>query len=51
MVRQVILGHHNGHNGKKPKGNNIKMESFFQAKRAEDIPSKAVETDTACDII
>ena len=45
MERQTILSHCSG---KVLKGNDMKMKSFFHAKRAKANPNKAVETDTTC---
>ena len=38
-------------NGKKHKGNDIKVKSFFHPKRGKANPNKAVETDTAYDTL
>lgn len=46
MGRQALLSHCND---KKRKRNDMKVESFFEPKRAKANPSNAVETDTACD--
>ena len=45
MERQTILSHCSA---KMLKGNDMKMNSFFHAKRAKANPNKAVETDTTC---
>ena len=44
MGRQALFSHCNG---KKHKGNNMKVKSLFQPTRTKANPSKAVETDTS----
>lgn len=48
MGRQPLLSHCND---KEHKRNDMKVESFFEPKKAKANPSNVVENDTACDTL